>query len=259
MRALMVEFGDDLRWTFAMGGLARKYGPDAREQTVRQWLAASADSGMPTDPLAWYDSPPSSTYPACMAVKAAQEQGADAAYRYLRALREGIVCRRRKLDATEALVEEARDVGLDVERFRVDLGSHATVEAFGTDLELAREVPEAVRRADTTRSSEPANAERVPFPTLRFEGDAGDARWTSGLRPLDEVRDHALAAGATPSTDPRPDVLVALRRFGRMAPVEVAAVCDLPLPRAEANLAQLALDWRIRPVPVLAARLWELA
>jgi predicted DsbA family dithiol-disulfide isomerase len=283
-RSLMVEFGDDLEWTFAMGGLAREYGTDAgwgpgggRAGMAQAWLEATAESGMPTDPLAWAEAPLSSTYPACMAVKAAQEQGRDTAYRYLRSLREGIVCRRRKLDTTEALVEQARAAGLDAERFRVDLGSHAIVEAFGADLEQARDVPDVVREADKVRCSAAVGEERVPFPTLRFEGvsaeaggragdgdavraDAGDrAHWTCGMRPLDFVREQALAAGAKPTGEPRPSVLEAVQRFGTMAPVEVAAVCDLPLPRAESELAQLALDWRIKPIPVLAGKLWQLA
>jgi predicted DsbA family dithiol-disulfide isomerase len=259
VRALVVEFGDDLEWTFVMGGLAREYGPDAREPMIHHWLDATAESGMPTDPLAWHEAPLGSTYPACMAVKAAQEQGPQAAARYLRALREGIICRRCKLDATEALVEEARAAGLDAERFRIDLGSHAIVEAFGTDLEEARDVPDAVRQADKVRCSEAAGEERVPFPTLRFTGADGQSHWTCGLRPLDFVRERALAAGAEPSGESRPSVVEAIRRFGRMAPIEVAAVCDLPLPRAELELAQAAADWHIRPVPVLGGRLWELA
>jgi predicted DsbA family dithiol-disulfide isomerase len=267
VRTLMVEFGDDLEWTFVMGGLAREYGADAgwgpgdgKAGIAEHWLEATDESGMPTDPLAWSEGPLASTYPACMAVKAAQEQGRDAAYRYLRALREGILCRRRKLDTTEALIEEARGAGLDAERFRVDLGSHAIVEAFGADLEQARDVPAVVREAGKVRCSAPVGEERVPFPTLRLEADGGDGpRWACGMRPYGFVRDQALAAGARPSGQPRPTVLEALERFGAVAPVEVAAVCDLPLPRAEAELAQLALDWRIKPIPVLAGRLWELA
>jgi len=257
VRALMTEFGDELEWTFVMGGLAREYGPDAREAMVHHWLDATADTGMPTDPLLWYESPIASTYPACMAVKAAQEQGSAEAYRYLRVLREGIVCRRRKLDTSEALVEAARFAGLDVERFRVDLGSHAIVEAFGADLEEARSVPDVAREADKVRCSQPAGEERVSFPTLRFEGDDGESHWTCGMRPLGYVRDKAIAAGAQPTDAPRPTPLEAIGRFGRMASAEVEAICDLPGPRAEAELAQLALDWRIRPLPVLAGRLWE--
>src|SRR3954447_17215868 len=133
-----------------------------------------------------------------MAVKAAAEQGADAAGRYLRAVREGLMCFRRKLDTVEALVEEARRARLDVERCRVDLGSHAIVEAFGADLEETR--------AD----------ERVSLPSVGF-GDGGEAAAAYGFRSYDELRGAALAAGAVASGDPAPGVLDALRRFGTMS------------------------------------------
>ncbi|MBV9797070.1 MAG: hypothetical protein JO039_03405, partial [Solirubrobacterales bacterium] len=43
---------------------------------------------------------------------------------YLRRLREGFLCRRRRLDGAEALLEEARVTGgLDLDRFRIDLSS----------------------------------------------------------------------------------------------------------------------------------------
>ena len=109
---------------------------------------------MPIDPRLWTEGPIRSTYPACMAVKAAAEQGADAAARYLRALREGLMCMRRKLDAPEALVEEARAAGLDVQRFRIDLGSHAIVEAFGADLDEPR-APCLPSASPSRRSSSP--------------------------------------------------------------------------------------------------------
>jgi hypothetical protein len=38
----------------------------------------------------------------------------------------------------------------------------------------------------------------------------------------------------------------ALRTYGRMATPEVAEVCDLPGPRAPAELWRLALEWRAR-------------
>src|SRR5438128_12696696 len=100
---------------------------------------------MPIDPLLWKEGPIRSTYPASMAVKAALEQADDGAYRYLRVLREGLLCFRRKLDTTEPLVEVAREAGLDVERFRIDLQSHAIVAAFGEDPEEDSDVPDSVR------------------------------------------------------------------------------------------------------------------
>lgn len=256
IRSLLAEFGDEVEFTFSMAGLARELEPGA--ELVHGWLDASAESGMPADPRLLRDSPPRSSYPMSMGVKAAAEQGSDAAYRYLRALREGSIALRRKLDTTEALVEEARGARLDAERFRVDLGSHGTVEAFGADLEAAA----ALEAAPVTGGHSVSDGGRgLPLPTFVFASDAGKVggEVLSGLQSPASLREAALAAGADPGGDPRPDPIAAIRRFGRMAPVEVAAVCDLSLPKAEADLAALALEWRIRPVPVLAGRLWELA
>lgn len=232
----MVEFGDDLGWTYVMGGLAREL--KGYLGLMSGWMDASAESGMPVDPRLWTEGPIASTYPACMAVKAAADQADDGGYRYLRALREGLMCFRRKLDTTEALVEEARGARMDVQRFRVDLGSNATVEAFGYDL-------------DETRTG-------GGLPRMEFTGEDGVARVVSGFRPYEQFRAAAGAAGAQPLGGERPGVVDALRRFGRMATKEVEAVTGLPGPRASAELWRLASEWQVKPVPVLSGHLWDL-
>jgi putative protein-disulfide isomerase len=240
LRRLQVEFGDEVRITYVMGGLSRQYEGD-QSGLVQEWLDAAERSGMPVDPRAW-NGPGAitSTFPACMAFKAAAEQGPDAAGRYLRALREGIMCRRRKLDGAEPLVEEARGAGLDAERFRVDIGSHAIVEAFGADLEETR--------------SRPVES----FPALCFSGD-GTEHWAGANDGYERWREAALAAGAKPALDSELSVTAALERFGSLAAVEVAAVCGLPGPRAPAELWRLATEWRVRPERFLTGELWSLA
>jgi putative protein-disulfide isomerase len=235
VRRLMTEFGDELRWTFVMGGLARDYTAADYAQLVNHWLEVADEGRMPFDPRIWNEGPITSTYPACMAVKAASHQSSDGGYAYLRALREGLMCFRRKLDTTEALVEEARRVKLDVERFRIDLGSHGTVEDFGKDLDFAR------GDADLT------------LPTMVF----GNDHRVSGFRPYDDYRAAAEEAGATPSGAERPSIPDALRRFGRMATREVEEVCGLPEPRAAVELWRLASEWQAQPVRVLTGHLWE--
>ena len=235
----MVEFGDDLEITYVMGGLAREFEDPAR--LVMRWLEDAAVSGMPVDPRIWDGAAPRSSYPACIAYRAAAEQGRDAAERFLRALREGFMCHRRKLDGPEGLVEEGRRAGLDEARFRIDLESNATLEAFAADLEETRSL------------GEPA------LPVLRFLANDGGEGRVQVVHPYEDWRAAALAAGATPTAEPPPDVAVALRRFGRMATVELAAVCDLPGPRAGAEAWRLASEWRAVRVPVLFGELWEAA
>ena len=230
---LAVEFGADLHFTWVMGGLARSF-EGRHTELFAEWLEAADRSGMPVDPRLWTEGPIGASYPACMAVKAAAEQGPVAALRYLRALEEGLVCFRRKLDTVEALVEEARAAGLDAGRFRIDLGSNAIVEAFGNDLE-------EVRAAD------------APLPSARF----GAEGWVRGPASYETWRAAAVEAGAVASGEPAPDIPAALRRFGRMAEPEVEAVCDLPGTRARAELWRLASEWRARPTRVLTGWLWE--
>jgi putative protein-disulfide isomerase len=233
LRRLVVEFAGDLTITYVMGGLAREF-PRASTGLVGEWLDAAERSGMPLDPRLWLEAPLHSSYPACMAVKAAAEQGPEAEERFLRRLREGILCFRRKLDNTEAIVEEGRRAGLDATRFRVDLGSHAIVEAFGEDLELARS----------------ASAQ---LPSLQVGKDS----WVGGDEPYARWRDAVIAGGATPAAGSAPGVEEALERFGSMATVEVAAVCDLQGPRAAAELWRLAGEWRVKPERVLTGELWR--
>ena len=257
VRKLTVEFGDELDTSLVMGGLSRSYGdpglPIERQRVaglLRHWLEAADATSMPLDPLLWTEGPIHSTYPACMAVEAAGEQRQ--AEPYLRAVREGLMCFRRKLDTTEALVEEARRAGLDVERFRIDLASNAIVEKLGADLERARNIPEAARAEDGA-----VVGDRLTLPSFCFPGAEGEEHWVFGFAPYERYREAAEAAGARPSGSAPLSVGEALRRFGRMATREVELVCALPGPRAAAELWRLATEWQVRPVRVLTGYLWE--
>src|SRR5262249_60431859 len=136
-----------------MGGLARSYEQANLLDVGSQWLEDAAAGGMPSDPRIWTENPLDSTYPACQAVKAAEEQGREAGYRYLRTLREGIMFERRKLDHADALIDAAGRSGIDRARFEVDLRSHAITEAFGADLEEVRNPPQEARDADAVHRS----------------------------------------------------------------------------------------------------------
>ncbi len=248
MRRLQHEFDGGLRFTYVMCGMMRELTDPV--EPVRQMLEASAQSGMPVDPRLWLDGPPAGSHPACIAVKAAAEQGQEG--RYLRRLREGFQCRRRKLDRADSLLEEARATGgIDLGRFRIDLGSHATLEAFGADLELGRTAPEQHHAPGTGR---------VKLPSLEFEGSGG-TRGVYGYADYGALRDAALGAGATPCevAAATPAVEDALGQFQPMATAEVAAVCQLPGPRAPAELWRLASEWHVKPERLGSGELWTLA
>ncbi|MBS1869793.1 MAG: DsbA family protein [Actinobacteria bacterium] len=236
LRRLQVEFGDRIAIRPVMGGRAARF--DDPQAQVAEWLDACDRSGMPFDPRLWLEAPPSGSHPACLATIAAGEQGAALQAAYLRRLREGLMCGRRTLDGLEALVAEAHAVpGLDAVRLRRDLGSSATVERFGEQLDATRAI-----------------CGREALPTIVF-----GERAVRGFVPYDEWRAAALAAGAEPLGEPAPGIEQALRRFGTLATAEVAAACALPGPRARAELWRLALEWKVVAERRFTSALWRLA
>lgn len=245
LRRLEVEFGKQVQVSYVMAGIRELPSPD---REARNWLEVAARSGMPVDARLWLEGGPTSSYPAGMAVKAAHEQGLDASY--LRRLREGFAFRRRRLDHADAFMGEAQGLaGLDLERFRIDLGSHAILEAFGTDLERGRAVdPE-----------HHGDGGRVRLPSIEFAAaDGGTAHGVYGPQAYDAYRDGALAAGAQPTGDLPLSVEGALSRFGTLATAEVIAVTGLPEVRAQAELWRLAESWAARPEPAgPAGWLWS--
>jgi len=241
LRRLQVEFGDGVRVEPTMGGLAPAFEDPLTE--VARWLEACDRSGMPFDPRLWLEAPPRGSHPACLAVVAAAAQGPEARDRCLRRLREGLMCERRTLDTAAALLAHVQGTpGLDAARLRRDLGSSATVERFGEELERTKALGGA-----------------AALPTLAFRAADGTAHAVRGFAPYETWRAAALAAGAEPAGEPFPTIEQALRRFGTLATAEVAAACDLPGPRARAELWRLALEWRVVAERRFTSALWRLA
>jgi predicted DsbA family dithiol-disulfide isomerase len=269
LRRLMWEFSDQLSFVWVMGGLAREYGPDYRDEEGRigfgsdcfadlmaHWLDVGAETRMPIDPRLWTRSPIASSYPACQAAKAASEQGGEAAYRYLRRLREGLMVERRKLDHAEALVAAAGEVGLDVPRFRIDLGSHAIVEAFAADLEEVRDPPDEAIEAGMVKVTE--RNRRVSFPSAAFVGADEGKSGVWGWQPYDAYRKAAIDAGAEIVEERPAEPVEAIERFGRCATRELEELTGKPRPVLEAELWARARDWELRPVEVGGGTMWEL-
>lgn len=215
LRRILVEFSDQVQITYVMAGMARTI---HAEQKLASTLAAAADSGMPADPRLWLECPPSSSYPACRAVKAAAGQGLDAAY--LRRLREGVFLRREPFDDDESLTAAAGDVqGLDPELLAADLRSGAAAERFEAD------------RQNATAS---CGEHRPSLPAFSVDGGTPIGKA--------QLRDQVLAAGAQPGA--LPDVATALPRFGTLAAAEAAAVCGLSSTRTRVALWRLVGEGR---------------
>jgi putative protein-disulfide isomerase len=236
LRRLQVEFGDSLAYTFVIVGLHRQIQAPEAGALALAALDAAAESAMPVDARVFLRDPPASTHPAGLAVAAVSEQGDPGPF--IRRLREAILLEGRRMDNAPALLDAAREIGpahpLDLDRLKLDFGSNAILERFAADLERGR---------------------GVTTPAFAF----GGGEPVQGYGPYERLREAALAAGAEPVDGAFPEVGEALRRFGAMATAEVAAVCDLPGPRAPAELWRLALEWRVRPRRAGGGELWEAA
>jgi predicted DsbA family dithiol-disulfide isomerase len=270
LRRMIWEFDGELDFAWVMGGLARRFGGDYRDDDgaigsgpdcfadlMSHWLNVAAETGMPCDPRLWTANPIHSTYPACMAVEAAAEQGWEAGYRYLRRLREGLMCERRKLDTPSALLAEAPAAGLDVRRFEIALDSHGPLEALSDHMDEARDIPAEARAAGRLSNTE--GRERVSFPSALFIGEDGSRHGVWGWQPLRAYREAALAAGAN-QVNPGPLApLEAVERFGAIATREAEVLGESAGPPTCAELWRLAAEHRLRPVRALTGTIWEAA
>jgi predicted DsbA family dithiol-disulfide isomerase len=243
LRRLQSEY--DVELEFVIAGLVREVDDAFARHEVEQTLEASAASGQPADARIWLTNPPKSSYPAGIGFHAVAEQGDPAPF--LRRVREAVYTERRRMDRADGLLDAARETGgLDLEKLRVDFGSHAFVERFGADLERARSVPEEHRN----------DQGRTPLPTLHVRNEDGREAWVTGEWKWEAWRVAALKAGAMPLDGPLPDPEEAVRRFGSITTAEVVTVTGLPAVRVAADLWRLATEFRVTARRVPGGELW---
>jgi putative protein-disulfide isomerase len=269
LRRIIFEFEGELDFVWAMGGLARHFGsayrdseagvgtgPDCFADLMSHWLNVAGRTGMPCDPRLWTEAPISGTFPACIAVEAAAEQGWEAGYRYLRRVREGLMLWRKGLDKRSALVDPAGPAGLDVAAFEAALDSERPAAAFAAHLEEVRDVPPEARAAGKTSVTE--GHERLSFPSAVFVGEDGERHGVWGFQPAEAYREAALAAGAKQVNDGPSPILEAAGRFGRLTVPELELLGETPPVETQAESWRLAASGHLTPIPALTGTLWQL-
>jgi putative protein-disulfide isomerase len=134
---------------YVMGGLVKDMAEfydalnDIRTtaQVAPHWRMVSERSGQPIDEglMEEITDPHFSTWPACIAVKAAQLQGEEVGERFLRRLRRAALTERKVISYREVQEALAQEVpGLDLERWRKALDSGQAERAFQEDLAECR-------------------------------------------------------------------------------------------------------------------------
>jgi len=105
-----------------------------------EWMHARAVSGVPMDDRLWIIDPPASSYPACIAVKAANMQSPEAGRKYLHLAQKAVMTGCRNIARQQVLLDIAAELNqlLDLERFRSDLLGDKAREDFRKDLQEAK-------------------------------------------------------------------------------------------------------------------------
>jgi len=107
-----------------------------------EWAHARQVSGMPIADRIWIDDPPASSFPACIAVKCAEDQSPAIGTAYLRILREAVMTRGRNIANTSVLIDLAaglarKERNFDLFEFRDTLYNPRGRELFRRDYQEA--------------------------------------------------------------------------------------------------------------------------
>lgn len=142
-------------------------------QMAAHWYHVGRVMGVAIDERLWHDDPPESSYPACLAVKAAGLQSPAAGAFYLRRLREAAMVGQRNIARAEVVLAIADEINdgntFDAMRFRDDLIGPEAASAFQEDLREIRY--REIRR----------------FPTLALRTGDRPAIAIVGYRPFEEL------------------------------------------------------------------------
>jgi predicted DsbA family dithiol-disulfide isomerase len=142
LRKLQMEYGDQFYIEYHMGGLLPSWevynqGPISKPSDVaHHWEEMSSYFDMPIDGDVWITDPLSSSYPPCVAVKAAELQGVVKGANFLRRIREMVFLEKKNITRWEYLKMAAVECGLDTAQFSTDYYGSAQ-QLFKDDLGLA--------------------------------------------------------------------------------------------------------------------------
>ncbi|TPL75232.1 DsbA family protein [Mesorhizobium sp. B2-3-13] len=145
------------------------------------WIQAARITGMPFEPTIWARDPPASSWPSCLAVKAAGLQSAAAADLYLRRIREAVMVEGRNIAKEEVLA----DIAHELAKARPDLLEPKRLELDATGAEARAALEEDVREARFRGVGR--------FPCLSLSRPGADRAWIVGWLPWDELLARLLA------------------------------------------------------------------
>lgn len=239
-RRLRYEFGDQLSWRYRMGGLIpdwTRYHDPVNEisrpgQMGPQWLHVQKITGMPVDPKLWQQNPPASSYPACIAAKAAEPFGPEFAELYLRRLREAAMLEARDVAQAVVLQQLAAEANrLLAPQDQIDLNGFAAAARGEPSREAFRDDIKEVRFREIGR-----------FPALILHRSGNTGLMLTGYRPYGALREalHKVAPDLEPIRSVT-DLADYVAHWQRITIRELAEALDVGLDDVRAGLRSLGI------------------
>lgn len=249
LRKIKELYGDQVRIVFRMGGLVESVqhfqdtvnkinGRNFHSKMAQYWEAAAQRHKMPIDSsfFAEYKTDFVSSWPACLAVKAAQKQDEELAARYLRRLREAYLAECMPAHRRKVQVELAREVGLNSEQLTEDIDSGAAGHAFEADMQ----------------EYHTQGGEAFPFYVLRHMG--GDEIPLNGYvssmafeKQLEQMSGGELKRHEPVLSDE--NIIAFVQKYGKVAVREVGELYLIPITDAEERLDRLVEEGKLGKQP----------
>ncbi|OXA73027.1 dithiol-disulfide isomerase [Flavobacterium aquidurense] len=227
LRKLKLEYGAYIDIDYRMGGLLPDWsynsgGISKPADVAHHWDEASLHYQMPIDGNVWLEDPMDSSYPSCIAVKAAQIQDKDKAVKFMRILREKLYLEKKNIAKWKNIAQAAQLSGLDVNQLKTDYDDNAE-NLFKDDLNYAKTL--GVRG----------------FPTLFFSDGSNNQLTLYGSKPYVSYENALLALypEAKKKHFINENPLSLFEIYPTLAPKEYAVILDTSYAEASAILEKL--------------------
>ncbi len=227
LRKLKLEYGDHFKIEYHMGGLLRNWqsygGNDVNgpASVARHWEEAGKYYEMPIDGDIWREDPLQSSYPASIAVKAAQMQDELKGEKFLRRIREMVFVEKVNINLTDNLAKAAAETGLNVQQFLFDYANDA-IRLFEDDINLTKMW--GVRG----------------FPTIFFTDEDGSRLKLYGSRNYEQYESALLSLVPDVPKKQLPDDEQLFDAFGTMAAKELAVIKNRKLSDVQQTLNEMS-------------------
>jgi len=234
LRKLKLEYGNYFDIDYRMGGLLPDWnynsgGISKPSDVAHHWDEASLYYEMPIDGDVWLEDPLDSSYPSCIAMKAAQLQDKEKAVHFMRLLREKLYLEKKNIAKWDNIAEAAEKCQLDIKKLKLDYDNQAQ-QFFKDDLLYAKSL--GIRG----------------FPTLLFTDGSDKLLTVYGSKPYQFYENTLLELYPEAKKDSyknTKDPIFLFDIYPTLTPKEYAVILDKTITEAKSILEQLASEGKL--------------